>query len=165
MRPRSFVSNDELSLETSKHRQVKNCTRSAVITTGDLATAKAVARGLQEKYTTVVWKTLVDISHNCHGLTFGSKRTCIDRPSEIQKILDDDNYSEIDIQNSLGGDVIVYYMFDRAEHTGLVLGRGSSPFNPIVLSKWGLGGPEVIHNAHDSEYGVEIKIFRKAPLC
>src|SRR5262245_35364311 len=32
---------------------------------------------------------------NCHGLTFASRRTWIDKSGEVQKILDDDGYVEV----------------------------------------------------------------------
>jgi hypothetical protein len=100
--------------------------------------------------------------YNCHGMTFASRRTGIYETSEIQKILSDDQYSEIKPSDVLPGDVIIYYDHGDAEHSGIVL---TSPQDsllrvPRVLSKWGKAS-ECIHWANHGPYNFgSVKYFR-----
>ena len=88
--------------------------------------------------------------YNCHGLTFASRRTIV-CDLEIQKILNDDDYTEVnDWRNVLAGDIVIYYANGTgdAEHSGIVIEAHSNMqlcTEIKVLSKWGLTG-EMIHS-------------------
>jgi len=86
--------------------------------------------------------------YNCHGLTFSSRRTWIWKPTEIAKILKDDEYEQIDLKDVLPGDVVVYSTSGDAEHSGIVIEAG---FVPMILSKWG-PAHEVVHRVNDCPY-------------
>ena len=85
--------------------------------------------------------------YNCHGLTFASRRTWI-QPTEIAKILKDDEYEQVSLEEVLPGDIVLYVQNGDVEHSGVVMSRGPIP---MVLSKWG-PSHEVIHRVNDCEY-------------
>lgn len=99
--------------------------------------------------------------YNCHGMTFGNARTTIG-PESLQMILNDDGYTEIQSENCLPGDVVIYYN-DRGEitHSGIVVIKPSNdPFKiPWVVSKWGKYS-EVYHQAYNVPpiYGPILKL-------
>lgn len=87
--------------------------------------------------------------YNCHGLTFGSRRTRIWLASEIQKILKEDGYSEVSLGDVSAGDIITYTdAKNELIHSGIVVRSDEMPGLGIkdirVLSKWG-HAHEVIH--------------------
>lgn len=97
-------------------------------------------------------------TYNCHGLTFGARRTWIDDPSEIAKILDEDDYEEIEIEDVLIGDIAVYYSDGDAEHSGHVV--EITPAGPRIVSKWA-GCHEVVHLIFESPYDADnVKYYR-----
>ena len=71
-------------------------------------------------------------------MTFASSRASIEEPQEISKILNDDNYTLIDIKDVLPGDIIIYFNNEEAIHSGIVVQiQNESPYIHTVLSKWG----------------------------
>lgn len=97
---------------------------------------------------------------NCHGLTFATRRTKILDRQNIQRILDDDGWREVQVASVLPGDIIIY--FDEAgdpNHSGIVVSDRLSV--PQILSKWGIGG-EYIHWPADvpNFYGPIQKYYR-----
>jgi hypothetical protein len=105
--------------------------------------------------------------YNCHGLTFGSRRTAILSDAEITTILQEDGYSPVvDRKDVLPGDVVVYFAADGTiEHSAVVASRPLAPFYvPEVFSKWGPGGPELLHAATDCPYAVgDLRYYRVMP--
>jgi hypothetical protein len=95
--------------------------------------------------------------YNCHGLTFASRRTWIWKPSEIARILADDEYQQIDLHEVLPGDIVVYVQNGDAEHSGIVI----SVLPALkILSKWG-PAHEVIHRVADCPYNAaQINYYR-----
>lgn len=91
--------------------------------------------------------------YNCHGMVFASRRTNIDDPNEVQKIIIQDKYIQIDVREVLPGDIIIYFSDDGdAEHSGVVISEPESLFNiPFVISKWGQL-EEYIHPANQCPY-------------
>lgn len=66
-------------------------------------------RSLKGKYLAAVHRPVGPCStYNCHGLTFASRRTQISQPSEVAKILADDDYTEISLKNVMVGDIAIY---------------------------------------------------------
>jgi hypothetical protein len=89
-------------------------------------------------------------AYNCHGLTFGSRRTVIWKPSEVQKILQEDDYVEVLTNMEIfPGDIAIYSKDGDIEHSGVVV----EVFNrrPKILSKWGMC-QEVVHFVEDCPY-------------
>ena len=81
--------------------------------------------------------------YNCHGLTFGSRRSMIWEPQEIMKIIEEDDYVMVDMKDVREGDIIIYFADNGdAEHSGLVIGEELGL--PLILSKWG-PGREAVH--------------------
>jgi len=104
--------------------------------------------------------------YNCHGMTFASKRTGIDEPSEIYKIIKDDKYIEIIKEEVLPGDIILY--FDEEgdiEHSGIVVRapRQDSLWIPMIFSKWGKYA-EVIHLANQCPYNFSRAKYYRSEL-
>jgi hypothetical protein len=96
----------------------------------------------------VLFRRGIDISYNCHGLTFANRRTCIADPDGLEILLSDDGYRPIGLSEVKPGDIVIY----RDEggdiaHSGIVLAieRAGELRTPIILSKWGAQGPECIH--------------------
>jgi hypothetical protein len=95
--------------------------------------------------------------YNCHGLTFGCRRTWIWKPSEIAKILNDDDYHPVESKDVLPGDIVVYTQNGDAEHSGIVISAGLVPW---VLSKWG-PAHEVLHRVNECPYdAMQISYYR-----
>lgn len=94
--------------------------------------------------------------YNCHGLTFASCRTWIWKPSEIEKILKDDDYVTVDEKDVLPGDIVTYTQNGDVEHSGIVLRIDPLPW---VLSKWG-PSHEVIHRVKECPYSGWIRYHR-----
>ena len=85
--------------------------------------------------------------YNCHGLVFGSRRTCILNSETVHQVLDEDKYSET--SDVKVGDVAVYWDSEKIiHHTGLVI---QVEDYVKVWSKWGVMG-EVVHWAHNCPY-------------
>lgn len=100
--------------------------------------------------------------YNCHGLTFGSRRTCIDEATSISRILDDDGYKLVDIAGVMPGDIVLYYDHDgTVSHSGIVvMVPDSLPRFVKVVSKWGVVGAEYVHWVHRTPYGLDYKFYR-----
>jgi hypothetical protein len=96
--------------------------------------------------------------YNCHGLTFGSRRTQIS--SSILSILEDDGFDKVASEKDVRPGDIVIYSDARGEvtHSGFVVWRntvelmaGSKTLIPMVWSKWGKGY-EMIHAVGECPY-------------
>ena len=99
-------------------------------------------------------------SFNCHGLTFGARRTWIDGSIQIRKILEDDDYVQIPLQQVLPGDIAIYTKDGQIEHSGIVVEQWERLKQPKILSKWA-NLHEVIHNPLDCPYkDMEVTYFR-----
>jgi hypothetical protein len=103
---------------------------------------------------------------NCHGMTFAARRTQIDDPNTVARILTEDGYSEVKPLEEplLAGDVVVYYQDGDAQHSAIVVGPPTSPgllLTATVFSKW---GPyrELIHGIYNCPYSQDaiIKYYR-----
>jgi hypothetical protein len=95
--------------------------------------------------------------YNCHGLTFGSRRTQVTH--SVLPILEDDGFDLIPEKDARAGDVVLYSN-PRGEvvHSGFVVARksveiitGSQSIIPIIWSKWGKGY-EMIHPVGECPY-------------
>jgi hypothetical protein len=93
--------------------------------------------------------------YNCHGLTFGHRRSRIFDAQTIWLIISDDDYEQVGLDDVLPGDVILYLAADTGdvEHSGLVVKveRIGGVNVPWVCSKWG-SGSESVHQWGDSPY-------------
>ena len=97
--------------------------------------------------------------YNCHGLSFASRRTWIKDSGEIAKILQDDDYSEIPLDQIKPGDFAVYWKDGDYEHSGIIVEVGENPKMAKILGKWGFCH-EVVHWANYCPYSGEIKYYR-----
>ena len=120
------------------------------------------ARDIPKLHSRAVPRTGVSASYNCHGLTFASRRTHIIDWGEIQKILRDDNYKEVELKDVKPGDIVVYLRDGDANHSGMVVEHTPNlTVLPMVCSKWGAAG-EFIHGLMDcpAAYGPDYKFYR-----
>ena len=152
----------ELALETRRKNSIPNyMTRAA-----PLAGAYDEQKGREKQFPHAKRRNVGPCNtYNCHGLTFGSRRTEIN--AEIDKILRDDDYREIRKEHVCPGDIVLYYsdpqvpggVIGDIEHSGIVLEKGQ--FGLLrILSKWGLGD-EWVHFLADCPYSVSnVKFFR-----
>ncbi len=101
----------------------------------------------------------IDIHYNCAGHVWASRRTCIYKLEEWIKILKEDGYSKI--SNPVPDDIVVYYMEDGSmTHVARVHQLIPSDFGhpvPVVVSKWGDTGGEVLHFAHEVPLSIRTK--------
>jgi len=102
--------------------------------------------------------------YNCHGMTFACRRTGIFEPKEINKIIKEDNYKKILVENVQPGDIIIYLDDDLGdiEHSGIVVSFPvAEEFNiPWICSKWGKY-KEAIHRANHCPYNkTRIEYYR-----
>ena len=89
--------------------------------------------------------------YNCHGLTFGSRRTQV--TDAVYPILEDDGFDHLPSEKDVRpGDIVVYSnVRGEAIHSGFIVWResieimpGTKTIIPMVWSKWGKGY-EMIH--------------------
>jgi len=146
-----------IRLETSKRRGVVNF-QDTEIPEKDLRWF----RELSKKHPNAIQRTNPSGIFNCHGLTFASRRSKILDFPNILKILEDDNWREIDMKNTLAGDIVIYFDNEGdANHSGIVVQYSQQIFVPLICSKWGQGA-EYIHKVSDvpSSYGPITKYYR-----
>lgn len=120
------------------------------------------ARDLAARYPRAQPRTEQSPCYNCHGLTFASRRTRIEKSSGIQRILMDDDYHEILMKDVLPGDIVIYYSeTGDPNHSGVVVEFRPPLLVPIICSKWSNAG-EFIHGLRDCPtiYGPEIRFYR-----
>jgi hypothetical protein len=96
--------------------------------------------------------------YNCHGLTFGSRRTTV--TPAVLPILEDDGFDPVLEKEARPGDIVLYSSA-RGEviHSGFVIARdkveivaGQQPIIiPIIWSKWGKGY-EMVHAVGECPY-------------
>ena len=129
-----------IRVETAKKNGVNNL-QGTDVTNLD----RGLDRELAEKFRHARRRTGVCALYNCHGLTFASRRTRITHARDVRRILDDDNYSVVDVQNVLPGDVVLYLSeLGDVNHSGVVV-ECVFGHEPKVFSKWGNGG-EFVHD-------------------
>ena len=107
--------------------------------------------------------------YNCHGLTFGGRRTTIWQREAVKQILDEDNYNEISRSEVKPGDVMMYIEPESGDyvHSGVVvheiqaiLGANDSGRQLVIVSKWGKY-KEVMHTETYCPYSpVGAKFYR-----
>lgn len=140
----------EIALETVKGNQIPN-DQSGEIFNYD----RAKFEDLTDKFGNHVDKRGKPTPlYNCHGMTFAARRTWVYHTNAVRKILDDDNYCEVEMENVLPGDIIIYFSEDDIDHSGVVVRRSSEDelLNvPVICSKWGKYS-EVIHRANNCPY-------------
>lgn len=112
--------------------------------------------GLRQKYAGTILALRCPSSslYNCHGMTFAARRTEIDDPGEVKRIMHEDDYDEIDADQVLPGDVMLYVAESGdIEHSGIVVEKPKKAnlYVPIIYSKWG-GFWEAIHWANNCPY-------------
>lgn len=116
---------------------------------------------IESKYKKAIKRTKPSGLYNCHGMQFASSRCFIEDPKEIMVILEDDEYREINQQDVLPGDIIIYFSEGDAEHSGIVVERPEAPlYIPLIVSKWCCHA-EFIHYANHCPYDcTNLKYFR-----
>lgn len=103
--------------------------------------------------------------YNCHGLVFASRRSVIEKPNEIRKILAEDGYKSIPIDKALPGDVILYISGSDIVHSAILLqGHLDRPKfsleKTLILSKLGCFS-EIIHDFSKNYYEYDtIEVYR-----
>lgn len=89
-------------------------------------------------------------TYNCHGATFGGRRTNISSAAEIRKILVDDRYAQIKLLEVIFGDIVLYIEDGDVSHSGIVV--EADPMGAHwIISKWGQLH-EVRHRVSDCDY-------------
>lgn len=91
------------------------------------------------------------LGYNCHGLTFGARRTGITDSADVAKILKDDGYRVLqDSERIWFGDVAIYLEQGEITHSGIVVFVEPNG-TPWILSKWGRYH-EAVHKPLDCPY-------------
>lgn len=99
--------------------------------------------------------------YNCHGLAFASRRTRVEGTETVNQILDDDGYVEVDEEDVMPGDLLLYFSDSGTlQHAAIVVDPPSetSLSVPRVYGKWG-NWAEVIHWAHHCPYNYANRSF------
>lgn len=145
----------QLALHTRCENQVENEINREAIRAGDVLHST----DLKGKYPNSLHRPVAPSrKYNCHGLTFASRRTWIWKASEISKIVKDDEYERVELQNVLPGDIAIYYTNGDPEHSGIV--TRVNDLVPIIVSKWGTAH-EVVHRVRECPYdATEILYYR-----
>src|SRR5512138_3631341 len=66
----------------------------------------------RQRYKNVLFRTEEIPIYNCHGLTFASRRSCISETTAVQKIVKDDHYEPVALDDIQPGDIILYVAAD-----------------------------------------------------
>jgi hypothetical protein len=146
-----------IRLETSKRTGIENL-QGYEISTFELNWSAEIPK----LHPSAIQRTGSSALYNCHGLTFASRRTRVFDTQEVHRILSDDKWLELVIEDVRAGDIVVYYSEEgEANHSGIILECDAEFRLPIVCSKWGHAG-EYIHRLSDvpSVYGPQWKFFR-----
>jgi hypothetical protein len=117
---------------------------------------------LESKHPKAEPRTPPNPIYNCHGLTFASNRTGIDESAILQFVLNDDGYKEVNRDQVLPGDIILYFTEGGdVEHSGIVVSKPDDFLMiPRVVSKWGKY-KEFTHLANDCPYSFAyVKYYR-----
>jgi hypothetical protein len=118
-------------VETSKKRGIDNH-QDAEVT--DLH--RRWFRRLSTLHPNAIARTEPSPLFNCHGLTFASRRTKILDRRNILRILEDDAWREIEMSQSLAGDVVIYFDDEGdPNHSGIIVGDPGNSLIPRVCSK------------------------------
>lgn len=91
-------------------------------------------------------------TYNCYGHIFAARRTSIYEDAEIDKILEDDDYRPLRVDESPQvGDIVLYLWLGKRRHVGLVVKVDYLENTPVpyVLSKWSDAWGESIHKYRD----------------
>lgn len=116
----------------------------------------------ERRYQGVIFRNLPTAIYNCHGLVFASRRTGIFEVEEIYKILKEDNYTEVNPNDVLPGDIVLYFSVDGdIEHSGVVVSAPDTITRlPKIYSKWGKYC-EAVHYANICPYEcTNLKYYR-----
>jgi len=142
----------EIIVQTREANDIENCQ-------GDSLNAFDQAQfiDMRNRFTLAIPRSNPTPIYNCHGLVFASRRTGISNTEEIQKIIKDDKYIEVELNNVLPGDIVLYYSLDGdIEHSGLVVSKPDRDLHlPFVCSKWGKYR-EMVHSATFCPYNVSL---------
>ena len=148
----------ELALETAEKNKIPNA-QSKELSTQDLLQVTDIEKKWGDK---IIPRSGPTPIYNCHGLVFASRRTGIFDNSSIRQILEDDRYHEIQKEDTLPGDIVIYFNKGDIEHSGIIITVPSENLLkiPLVYSKWGKYS-EVIHLQNQCPYNLsEIKYYR-----
>lgn len=151
-------SEKSIELQTSLGKDIPNL---QLTTESSLLMQKQISQ-LKSKYIGVIFKSAPSSLYNCHGMTFANRRTGIYEVENITAILEDDKYFQIDINNILAGDIVLYYSDNGdIEHSGIVVEiNNTEPVDIKILSKWG-DAHETIHSLYLCPYELKyIKFYR-----
>ena len=122
----------EIILQTKKGNNIENETY--YIEINSLERIQHINELQKKNHPKAIFRRGMDRSYNCHGLTFANRRTCIFPNGEIIKILKDDEYKKIEMQEVMPGDVIIYKGDDDdIIHSGIVvqIKKGKDLIAPI----------------------------------
>lgn len=146
-----------IRLETSQRTGIDNHQDSELT-----ASIVAWAKKLSRQFPSARRRTDASAGYNCHGLTFASRRAWVYRGRDLQRILADDQYAEVELPSVLAGDIVIYRGDDGDfNHSGIVVEAGGDLIVPLVCSKWAHAG-EYIHALRDcpAVYGPHTTFFR-----
>lgn len=146
----------ELALHSQEGNQIANfIDRNARVIYGDVMLMNDYMR----QYPHEVHRPWPSRKYNCHGLSFAARRTTIESPLEIAKILKEDGYHQVPEDKVLPGDIVIYYESGDVAHSGIVVHVNEMKV-PIVLSKWG-NCHEVVHQLGRCPYKLgDVRFYR-----
>jgi len=153
--------NQAIALDTALGNAISNWQDAYI---GNPGVSQALERDVETSQSSL--RALTHARYNCHGLTFASRRASV-HADRIRLIISEDGYDVIEEPNVMPGDCVVYYSEEgEAEHSGIVVERSERPTDFKVVSKWGPGGPEVLHWLRQvpSAYSkIDIRFYRIQP--
>jgi len=151
-------SGKSIVVQTHRGTNVTNCQCSQLS-----ESEKHTAKTIHTKYSGIRCRSGPSPMYNCHGLTFASRRTRVWHSAEVWKILREDDYVEMELENVKPGDIVMYNQNGDLQHSGVVqdVPRVGSRIVPMILSKWG-SGQEFIHSVYNCPYvtAANIKYYR-----
>lgn len=153
---------DALALQTRKRWDIPNVVPDASSRELNAQCASAAHVIHHQSRGALVLRSLLG-PYNCVGLVFGARRTMIDC-EHIDRILREDGYRKVELQEVTLGDLVVYrsQRDQPPVHIGVVFAKPVSLSDPslTILSKWGRD-PEYLHDLRDvpETYGTIHEFF------
>lgn len=149
--------NNCITIQTRKGKDIKNTVYDKIS-----PYIQNIISKYKDKYPKIKYRSKETGNYNCFGMVFASRRCFI--IDNINNILKDDDYKEVNITKVLPGDIVLYFSNYDIIHCGIVIDTPSEKnfWNPLVISKWYCFS-EVIHNMNDCPYSnstTERKYYR-----
>jgi hypothetical protein len=123
---------------------------------------------VEDNLSEIIERRPTNTGYNCAGHVWAARRSCIYELKEIRKILEDDNYRELEQKKEcMAGDVVLYLgMEGDFLHVAKLYKKIEADLVKwVALSKFGVAGFEAFHRMRDIPYDeYKLEFWTDRPL-